>query len=87
MPNLRSHHWSISYSSNENNPIADFYIPALECAIADKQIATKHQFMFKNLPDFPPLKSKAVSICNSLKSDNIPFILLPNLQFLNLQFD
>lgn len=25
--------WLISYSSNENNPIADFYIPALECAI------------------------------------------------------
>ncbi|WP_254566019.1 DEAD/DEAH box helicase [Oscillatoria sp. HE19RPO] len=24
--------WRISYSSNENNPIADFYIPALECA-------------------------------------------------------
>lgn len=33
MPNFRSHYWSISYSSNENNPIADFYIPALECAI------------------------------------------------------
>ena len=33
MSNLRSHHWSISYSSNENNPIADFYIPALECAV------------------------------------------------------
>ncbi|MGL5131549.1 MAG: SNF2-related protein, partial [Planktothrix sp.] len=25
--------WLISYSSTENNPIADFYIPALECAI------------------------------------------------------
>ncbi|NEP59372.1 MAG: DEAD/DEAH box helicase family protein [Symploca sp. SIO2G7] len=25
--------WRISYSSNENNPIADFYIPALECAV------------------------------------------------------
>lgn len=25
--------WLISYSSNENNPIADFYIPALECAV------------------------------------------------------
>ncbi|MTF40390.1 SNF2-related protein [Cyanobacterium aponinum] len=25
--------WLISYSSNENNPIVDFYIPALECAI------------------------------------------------------
>lgn len=33
MSNLPSHHWSISYSSNENNPIADFYIPALECAV------------------------------------------------------
>jgi hypothetical protein len=29
---LPSHPWRISYSSNENNPIADFYIPALECA-------------------------------------------------------
>ena len=26
--------WLISYSSNENNPIADFYIPALESAVA-----------------------------------------------------
>lgn len=25
--------WRISYSSTENNPIADFYIPALECAV------------------------------------------------------
>ncbi len=25
--------WLISYSSNENNPIADFYIPALESAV------------------------------------------------------
>jgi SNF2 family DNA or RNA helicase len=25
--------WRISYSSNENNPIAEFYIPALECAV------------------------------------------------------
>ncbi|MBE9221377.1 DEAD/DEAH box helicase family protein [Cyanobacterium stanieri LEGE 03274] len=25
--------WLISYSSNEHNPIIDFYIPALECAI------------------------------------------------------
>jgi hypothetical protein len=24
--------WRISYSSNENNPIAKFYIPTLECA-------------------------------------------------------
>jgi superfamily II DNA or RNA helicase len=31
--NLRAYPWRISYSSNENNPIADFYIPALECAI------------------------------------------------------
>ncbi|MFB2838159.1 helicase-related protein [Floridanema evergladense] len=30
---LRERTWRISYSSNENNPIADFYIPALECAI------------------------------------------------------
>jgi len=30
---LRDRAWRISYSSNENNPIADFYIPALECAI------------------------------------------------------
>ena len=30
---LQDHSWRISYSSNENNPIADFYIPALECAI------------------------------------------------------
>jgi SNF2 family DNA or RNA helicase len=30
---LKSHSWRISYSSNENNPIADFYIPALESAI------------------------------------------------------
>jgi ERCC4-related helicase len=29
---LRDRSWRISYSSNENNPIADFYIPALECA-------------------------------------------------------
>lgn len=36
MPNcslLRDKSWRISYSSNENNPIADFYIPALECAV------------------------------------------------------
>jgi len=31
--NLTDYPWRISYSSNENNPIADFYIPALECAI------------------------------------------------------
>ncbi|MEL4898347.1 SNF2-related protein, partial [Crocosphaera sp. Alani8] len=30
---LPSHPWRISYSSNENNPIADFYIPALEKAV------------------------------------------------------
>jgi hypothetical protein len=30
---LPSHPWRISYSSNENNPIADFYIPALERAV------------------------------------------------------
>lgn len=31
--NLQDYPWRISYSSNENNPIADFYIPALECAL------------------------------------------------------
>ncbi|MCY7384225.1 MAG: DEAD/DEAH box helicase family protein [Microcoleus sp. CAN_BIN18] len=31
--NLENYPWRISYSSNENNPIADFYIPALECAV------------------------------------------------------
>lgn len=30
---LRNHSWKISYSSDENNPVADFYIPALECAL------------------------------------------------------
>lgn len=30
---LRDRPWRISYTSNENNPVADFYIPALECAI------------------------------------------------------
>lgn len=30
---FRDKSWRISYSSNENNPIADFYIPALECAV------------------------------------------------------
>ena len=33
MQNLSDKSWRISYSSNENNPIADFYIPALECAV------------------------------------------------------
>lgn len=33
MINFQDKDWRISYSSNENNPIADFYIPALECAI------------------------------------------------------
>jgi len=32
-PLLYERSWRISYSSNENNPIADFYIPALECAV------------------------------------------------------
>ncbi len=32
-PLLPKKNWKISYSSNENNPIADFYIPALECAV------------------------------------------------------
>ncbi|BAS60021.1 helicase-like protein (plasmid) [Leptolyngbya boryana NIES-2135] len=30
---LQNHQWKISYSSDENNPVADFYIPALECAV------------------------------------------------------
>ncbi|BAY66667.1 helicase-like protein (plasmid) [Calothrix brevissima NIES-22] len=30
---LRDYPWKISYSSNTHNTIADFYIPALECAI------------------------------------------------------
>lgn len=30
---LREYFWKISYSSDENNPVADFYIPALERAI------------------------------------------------------
>lgn len=30
---LRNHPWKISYSNDENNPVADFYIPALERAI------------------------------------------------------
>ncbi|HBB35650.1 MAG TPA: helicase [Cyanobacteria bacterium UBA8803] len=33
LPLLCDRTWRISYSSNENNPIADFYIPALECAV------------------------------------------------------
>lgn len=32
-PSLRDRAWRISYSSDTNNPVADFYIPALECAI------------------------------------------------------
>ncbi len=30
---LKDRAWKISYSSDENNPVADFYIPALECAV------------------------------------------------------
>lgn len=30
---LRDRSWRISYSSDENNPVADFYIPALERAV------------------------------------------------------
>ena len=30
---LRDRSWEISYSNDENNPVADFYIPALECAV------------------------------------------------------
>lgn len=30
---LREYPWKISYTSNNHNTIADFYIPALECAI------------------------------------------------------
>lgn len=34
MPSLlRDSPWKISYASNENNPVAEFYIPALECAV------------------------------------------------------
>ena len=33
MNTLREHPWRISYSSDTSNPVADFYIPALECAI------------------------------------------------------
>ena len=33
MRNLNEKEWQISYASNENNPIADFYIPALESAV------------------------------------------------------
>ena len=29
---LRNHPWRISYSSDANNPVAEFYIPALECS-------------------------------------------------------
>lgn len=32
-PTLRDYPWKISYSSDTNNPVAEFYIPALECAI------------------------------------------------------
>jgi superfamily II DNA or RNA helicase len=31
---LPSHPWRISYSSDTHNPVTDFYIPALECAIS-----------------------------------------------------
>ena len=30
---LRDYPWKISYSNDTNNPVAEFYIPALECAI------------------------------------------------------
>ena len=30
---LQDRTWCISYSSDENNPVADFYIPVLECAV------------------------------------------------------
>ena len=30
---LRDRPWRISYSNDENNPVTDFYIPALECAL------------------------------------------------------
>jgi len=33
LKNLRDYPWKISYSSNTHNTIADFYIPALECAV------------------------------------------------------
>lgn len=31
-PALRNYPWKISYSSDTNNPVVEFYIPALECA-------------------------------------------------------
>jgi len=31
---LPTHPWRISYSSDTHNPVTDFYIPALECAIS-----------------------------------------------------
>ncbi len=33
MSYLRSRTWKIGYSSDEDNPVADFYIPVLECAL------------------------------------------------------
>jgi len=33
MVSLRNHQWRISYSSDKNNPVFDFYIPALERSI------------------------------------------------------
>ena len=33
-PSLQSHPWLIGYSSDTHNPVTDFYIPALECAIS-----------------------------------------------------
>ena len=30
---LRDRSWKIIYSNDENNPVADFYIPVLECAV------------------------------------------------------
>ncbi|MBD2093264.1 DEAD/DEAH box helicase family protein [Microcoleus sp. FACHB-1515] len=30
---LRNYNWLIAYSSDENNPVSDFFIPALECAL------------------------------------------------------
>jgi SNF2 family DNA or RNA helicase len=31
---LQSHSWLIGYSSDTHNPVTDFYIPALECAVS-----------------------------------------------------
>ncbi len=42
---LQDRSWRISYSSNENNPIADFYIPALECTVFAIPEAVKQKLL------------------------------------------